>query len=435
LKSPSEIKADNESKITAKTGTDLLNTSNTNTSATYCTGPECCDTKDMTWDAENNKCVDNGPNYIYGTIPGTTYAGTTPSGTTSSGTTSYGTTPSGSILGNIVSSSVQGNVSISNTDVTDATENITTPPPTTTAKPNSRPRPNLREGDIYLDKKETNFVVNVIDKNRFVLSILHVASALYTSKDTVRFYLDSTNVQEVINKEYFIYFEKDENNEPIPISFYFKDYRGVVIVDGEQLTDFNPQKLINYNTPGIRLMRKNNRYDGYYLYQSPKKTPPTLLPGDEFTSVAGAVIKVISKNNIIFDPDRDGYQTEIAFTSMNGINFMSQHPNLKDGKVISFNSDYNNIHGQAIEIYQYNDVKKINTTIFTFNMNTSKTQGFTTMNPVENFENLPVIQINQYKIYPTLKNKNSQENSTYQPKQSDTPFLEYKNFTNNLFSL
>ena len=166
LKSPSEIKADNESKITAKTGVDLLNTSNTNTSATYCTGPECCDTKDMTWDAGNNICVDNGPNYIYGTMPGTTSYGTTPSGTTSSGTTPSDTTPpgitysgttppgttysgttySGTTPPGTTPGSILGNAN------TDATENITTPPPTTTAIPKSLPRPNLREGDIYLDK-------------------------------------------------------------------------------------------------------------------------------------------------------------------------------------------------------------------------------------------------------------------------------------------
>ena len=89
------------------------------------------------------------------------------------------------------------------------------------------------------------------------------------------------------------------------------------------------------------------------------------------------------------------------------------------------------INGQAIEITMSVNNIETNPIIFIFNKN-DKYESFTNMNPVEN---LPVIQINQYKIYPTLKNKSSQEISTYQPNPSDSPFLDYKKIANNLFSL
>lgn len=414
LKSPSEIKADNESKITAKTGEDLLNTSNTNTSATYCTGPECCDTKDMTWDAGNNICVDNGPNYIYGmTTPGT-------------------------ISGNVVTTPLSSSSSYS-----DTTPPTTTALPTTTAKPKNISRPDLKKRDVYLDKTDRNFVINVVDKNKFTLSILHVATAIYTSKDTVRFYLDGENNQEVINKEYYISFEKDENNNPIEIPFRFSDFRCKVIVEvpeSEILKDYEPIKKIDYKTPGIEIINKSNKNIIYYCYQSYLNAPPKLIDGDEFISTAGA--NIIVSDSVNFTVDTNGKTAggfNLSFTSMDGIIFNSSLYTifLFTAKVISYHNSPNyKINGQAIEITPIVDKVEQPPIVFTYNGNPKGSETFTNMNQVESFESLiPSIQINQYKIYPTLKNKNAQEISTYQPKPSDSPFLEYKNFTNNLFSL
>ena len=412
-KSPSEIKADNESKRTSKTGDDLLDNSYKNT--TYCTGPECCDMKNMTWDAGNNICLDNGPNFIYGM-----------------------TTP-GSISGNVVTTPLSSSTSTDTTPSTTTIPPTTTPIPTTTAKPKYRPRPDLKRRDVYLDKTERNLVINVVHKNKFTLSILHVATATYKSNDTVNFYLDSGNVTDLSGS---ISFEKDENNIPIEIPFRFSDFRCKVVInipesESETLKVYdNPIKKIDYQTPGIQIIDISNSNIRYYCYQSYLNAPPKLIDGDEFITTVGANLKVSDPLNFIVDTNG---QTEggfnLQFTSMDGITFNSTFYNiLFTAKVISYHNSPNyKINGQAIEITPIIDKIEQTPIVFTYNGNSKGSENFTNMNPVES--SLPFIQINQYKIYPTLKNKSSQENSTYQPKPSDTPFLEYKNFTNNLFSL
>jgi len=180
-----------------------------------------------------------------------------------------------------------------------------------------------------------------------------------------------------------------------------------------------------------------NSYEIYNCYKSISNAPPKLIDGDEFLSTAGASIIVSDPLN--FTVDTNGKTTggfNLQFTSMDGIIFNSSLSTnlLFNAKVISYHNSPNyKINGQAIEITPIiNEVEK-SPIVFTYNGNPKGSETFTNMNPVES--SLPSIQINQYKIYPTLKNKSSQENSTYQPKPSDSPFLEYKNFTNNLFSL
>jgi len=448
LKSPSEIKADNASKKTEKTGDDLLNTSYINT--TYCTGPECCDTKDMKWDAGNNICVDNGPNYIYGmTTPGTisgsvgttSPSSSTPSSSTPSSSTPSSSTPSSSTPSDTTPSSSSTPSSSTPSDTTPPSTTAT--PPSTTAKPKKIPIPDLNKKDVYLDKTERNFVINVKHKNKFTLSILHVATVTYISKNTVDFYLDSANDPKVINADYFIYFEKDANNEPIPIPFRFSDFKSSVVVEvpnSENLTDYDPVKKIDYKTPGIKLTNISDSTINYYCYQSIENRPPKLIQGDEFISIVGANIKVSNADNFIVDTNgKSKGGLNLEFISFDGVSFncVLNVNVLFIAKVISYHDSTNyKINGQAIEITPFMNNVENPPIVFTFNMNQIGSDTFTNMIQVENFESsLPSIQINQYKIYPTLKNKSSAEISTYQPKPSDSPFLEYKNFTNNLFSL
>ena len=206
-------------------------------------------------------------------------------------------------------------------------------------------------------------------------------------------------------------------------------------MSGPKLTNYNPIKEVTYTTPGIKLKYLNSDDEIYCCYKSISNAPPKLIDGDNFISTAGATINVLDPLNFVVDSN--GQTTggrKLSFTSMDGIIFNSSYSTdmLFTAKLISYHDVKTyKINGQAIEITMSVNNIETNPIIFIFNKN-DKYESFTNMNPVEN---LPVIQINQYKIYPTLKNKSSQEISTYQPNPSDSPFLDYKKIANNLFSL
>jgi hypothetical protein len=69
------------------------------------------------------------------------------------------------------------------------------------------------------------------------------------------------------------------------------------------------------------------------------------------------------------------------------------------------------------------------TELYNNRSNQSKILGFTTMQ-----EDVSPVYINQYKVYPTLKNQNQyQSQNSYQPIQQDLPYSDYKN-SNQLFT-
>jgi len=342
-----------------------------------CIGPLCCNGIDVIWDAGNNVCTSN---------------------------MNLNTT-TGNIFGNISPWMETSSLSMNPANVPSI--------------------PKLTTGQLFLGPRGRN-VIQVEDSKTFILTILHVKNIVYTSLDGIHFVntADGSDTASVVTS-------------------------GPVGPMGQKV---NGQAIVIHRPDGNR-----------FFYSS--KHPPLLLKGDIFLSDSQVMIEVLSSNEFTLKTDSTSDVLR-KYSSVNGHRFKEyRQRNPNDTDEISkayvvvhgpISAVGDNMLGQGIklredgkDIYFYysrnisestdnNNINLLTPTptaatstsvdipasVATLTSSSGSKSGFTTIQ-----EDIPSVYINQYKVYPTLKNKKQQKNG-YQPIQEDLPYSEYSTSTN-----
>ena len=338
-----------------------------------CIGPDCCLGEDVVWDAGNGVCTSTDLSGNVVVMGGNVVLST----------------------GNVVAE--EGNTSCysySGLENTSLYMNVNDAPVI----------PKLTTGQLFLDTDKKN-VIEVEDSKTFNYSILHVETRIFTSLDGVNF----------INSA-------DSSQTALIVT------RGP---EGHMKQQINGQGIMITDSSGSS-----------FFYSS--KSPPQLIAGDVFLSDSGVVLTVLNSNEITIQVTTNSPILR-TYGSVGGVDFVDIENNMNTAKVVTngpVGAAGEQILGQAIllneGVYFY---YSRNTNSATDNQNVSSiTQTFTYAPPAipasigngipENFEGIQPIQVNQYTVYPGLKNK---AQNKYQSMREDTPYSEYKTSTQ-LFS-
>jgi len=362
-----------------------------NQSGHVCMGPDCCHGIDVVWDAGNNVCTTDFSGSVVGNVIGNVDIGNVDIGNVAVGNVDIGNVDIGNVdIGNVVNNnySCLGNTSLP--------MNIIDIPTI----------PKLISGQIFLGPYGRN-LIQVEDSKTFIYTDIHIENKVFTSLDGVNFINSSDSTE-----------------------------TATVVIYG-------PQGPMGQKINGQGVMISDSSGNTYFYFS---KNPPLLLTGDVFLSDSGVVLTVVNPNEFTLQTTTTSPILRI-YKAVDGVNFIDIENNTNTATIVTHGPTGvmgEQILGQAVllgeGVYFYynrnNNSKTDNVNTSSITLPPSYAPASTTLDTdinsgIETFEGIKPVQINQYTIYPTLKNKKNDEK--YKSIQEDMPYSEYKT-SSDLFS-